>query len=75
MSNPDHDPSRTPARKRTIVLAIVVAGLALVIELLVALGYLSDAWASIGGGFVILALAISVIGRSIGRAGKNEQRG
>ena len=57
----------TPARKAAIAVAMVLAIVAVVIELLVALGRLPDRWASIGGGFVILALAVSVIGRSLAR--------
>jgi hypothetical protein len=47
---------------------MVLAIVAVVIELLVALGRLPDRWASIGGGFVILALAVSVVGRKLARS-------
>jgi len=64
----------TPARKVAVAIAIVLAIVALIIELLVALDRLPDRWASIGGGFVILALAVSVIGRSIARKTSGRER-
>jgi len=59
--------TRSAGQKGLLAVCLVLAIAAVVIELMVLMDRLPRAWGSIGGGFIVLSLALSVIGRRLAR--------
>ena len=59
--------ARPTGQKVVIAIAMVMAIAAVVIEVLVLLDRAPSSLANIGGGLIILAIAVSVVGRGLGR--------
>lgn len=66
MPSPDMR-DRSAAQKALLAVCLVLAIAAVVLELMVLMDRLPSTWGSIGGGLIVLSLALSVIGRRLAR--------